>query len=118
MILARTLLCAMLASGIAAAADPPQLPTAMSSAIARLVNPRQQSAPAKPYFLSDATKVPIVELPSGQVRLGFQPCSIPLADSKVPDNPKFFIRQAPLPKDSPDGMPVLQAPVCPIGEAR
>ena len=118
MILARTLLCAMIASGIAAAADPPQLPAAMSSAIARLVNPGQQSAPAKPYFLSDATKVPIVELPSVQVQMGLQACSIPLANAKVPDNRKFFIRQTQLPKDSPDGMPVLQAPVCPTGEVR
>jgi hypothetical protein len=42
----------------------------------------------------------------------YQPCSIPLLKYKVPDNPKFFIRELAVPKNAPDAMPILKAPVC------
>jgi hypothetical protein len=90
----------------------------MSSAIDRLVAPGKQSAAMKKSFHFEIQGPSILQLPPAEARFGLSQCSIALAESRVPDRPKFFIKTAPLPKDSPDGMPVLTAPVCPIADKR
>ena len=78
----------------------------MASAIQRL---------AKPGTLQQSVQRTIARVPSAAIS-NFpkqKQCSIPLAEYKIPDNPKFLIRQMPVPKDSPDSMPIVRATVCP-----
>ena len=116
--LTRSLLSLSLVCGACFAADQRQdnLPTAMSSAIDRVVN--NEADLPKPHFLPSDPKLKILQFPPAAVRFGLNQCSIPLAEAKVRDKSKFFIRQLPVPKDSPDSMPVLKAPVCPTAQAK
>ena len=110
--------CLLLVTAAAGAAEQNALPAPMSSAIDRLMNPERQKPTDKADFLAKTPEVRILQLPPGPVRLGLEPCSIPLAEASVSDQPKFFIQALPAPKESPDGMPVLRAPVCPVATAR
>ena len=116
MLLIRFLLCAGMIRGAAFAGSqqfpegdssiqfvqpkaPSTLPAPMASAIQRL---------AKPGAMQRLTQIR-----NAQAALFLQkPCSIPLSEYKIPDNTKFAIRQLPLPKNAPDSMPVMTAPVC------
>lgn len=109
----RSILGVIMLGGSAFAAGPQTLPAPLSSAIARLVDPGKQTSPADPSPILGTPRTLILQGPvTAQVRADLQ-CSIPLAELKVADKPKFFIRQMPLPKNSPDAMPVFRAPVCP-----
>ncbi len=135
MILLRSLLCAAIAGGIAfaagqhsstadpatqlfqPAATPSTLPPAMASAIDRLAKPGVSNppppGPVRQWFSLPAPGIKVAQAPNA-----VQACSIPLAESTVPISPKFFIRDAPQPKNSKDAMPIIKAPVCGSGNAR
>jgi hypothetical protein len=135
MILFRPLLMAALACGVAFASEPQNarsesslqtvqlnvpsiLPPAMASALDRFaepgaLNPLPPLGPNPQWFvIGKGANVAIAQAPQS-----VQQCSIPLVQMKIPDKPKFFIGTAPVPKDSPDAMPVLRAPVCPVAPA-
>lgn len=110
-------LCALFAIGVASAAEQATLPPPMSSAIGRLANPMRQNEWAKPNpLLPEQPRIILV--PGNHASLRAASCSIPLAEMKIPDKPKFLMRELPTPKNSPDNMPVLKAPVCPIAEGK
>ena len=116
--LTRYLMCAALVGTVAFAAERSTLPAPMSSAIERLVRPGKHNALPETNPFTKDPNTRILDLSRAQARLGLQTCSIPLAQVKVPDKPKFFIQQMPVPKHASDAMPVLKAPVCPVPEAR
>jgi hypothetical protein len=113
--LMRSLLSFSLMCGACYPAEQKQdnLPTAMSSAIDRVVKGNRADSPT-PFFMAKEPKLRILELPATEVKFGLNQCSIPLTQAKVPDKEKFFIEKGTVPKNSPDSMPVLKAPVCPI----
>jgi hypothetical protein len=136
MILIRSLLIAALAYGMSFASGQqnttsnfslqaaqsrtsPILPPAMASAVDRLaeadaLNPLPALGPNAQWFVMGQGPNIVI----GQAPQTIAQCSIPLAQTKIPDKPTFFMRTAPAPKDSADAMPVLKAPVCPIAPAK
>jgi len=117
-ILIRSLLCATVACGAIWGADQQfgtgdssfqfvqlqtpssTLPAPMASAIQRLNKPG-----ALQNFMQRTVAHALIPTQ--------KQCSIPLAEYKIPDNPKFLIRQMPVPKNAPDSMPIIRAAVCP-----
>jgi hypothetical protein len=102
---------------MAAAAEQSALPTPMNSAIDRLVNQAKEEVARQNPQLK-APKLRVLRLRPAEIRLSGEACSIPLAEPPPKSHPKFFIGEVPVPKESPDGMPVLKAPVCSMALAR
>jgi hypothetical protein len=92
------------------------LPPPLSLAIKRLANPAEIDKMNPNPFLEQGDKPLVLVAPEVGTRFGAGQCSIPLAEPKLSDKPKFLIQREP--GKNKDGMPVLRARVCNIVEAK
>ena len=115
--LVRCFLCAVMAAGTAVSAEEQTLPPPVTSAINRLVSAGTEQQLPKDKSLSEVPGIRMLRISPTSKGIGSESCSVPLTQPKMAEKPKFLMRELPLPKESPDAMPVLKAPVCAVADA-
>jgi hypothetical protein len=105
------------ATCLTAAQKDSSLPAPMSSALDRLAHVDRRDDKGMRNLWVRGQQPPFLVLPGPVPKLSLGQCSIPLKEAQVPEK-KFFIRQMPVSKDSPDSMPILKGNVCPTTDAK